>query len=108
LSNFHTASKTGFLQSLLLLSPAQIIEQYAVWKLGAPGNFHSAIGLDYDNNGQQELFQVAGGDLGAAFDNANKNNRFFVQQNNQLVDQSATLGLQYPLGRGRMPLPSFI
>lgn len=76
-----------------------------VLPLGAPGDFHGAIGLDYDNDGQQELFQVAGGDLGAALDNANKNNRFFVRQNNQLVDQSATLGLQYPLGRGRMPLP---
>ncbi|NJN23203.1 MAG: cartilage acidic protein [Acaryochloridaceae cyanobacterium RL_2_7] len=71
---------------------------------GAPGDFHGAIGIDYNNDGIMELFQAAGGDLGAEDDNPNKNNRFFVQQGNRLVDISEQLGINYPLGRGRMPV----
>ena len=71
---------------------------------GAPGDFHGAISIDYNNDGTSELFQVAGGDLGAADDNANKNNRFFIRQGNRFVDRSESLGIDYPLGRGRMPV----
>jgi Ca2+-binding RTX toxin-like protein len=76
-----------------------------VFPAGAPsGDFHGSIGLDFDNDGVKDLFQVAGGDLGAADDNANKSNRFFFRQGNRLIDRSVELGIDYPLGRGRMPL----
>ena len=71
---------------------------------GAPGDFHGAIGVDIDNDGVQELFQVSGGDLGASDDNQNKNNRLFFREGNRLVDRAGEYGIEYPLGRGRMPL----
>jgi Ca2+-binding RTX toxin-like protein len=70
---------------------------------GAPGDLHGAVWFDYNNDGQQELFQVAGGDLGAEDDNPNKQNRFYVRQGNTFVNRAVELGIDYPLGRGRMP-----
>ena len=48
------------------------------------GDYHSAAWGDFDNDGDQDLFQVAGGDLGAADDNPNKNNRLFVNRAGRL------------------------
>ena len=68
-----------------------------------PGDFHGAVGFDYDNDGDLDFFQGGGGDLRASDDNPNKSNRFLVQDNGQLVERAEELGIRYPLGRARMP-----
>lgn len=68
-----------------------------------PGDFHGAVGFDYDNDGDLDIFQSGGGDLRASDDNPNKSNRFLVQDNGRFIELAAELGIDFPLGRARMP-----
>ena len=68
-----------------------------------PGDFHGAVGFDYDNDGDLDIFQTGGGDLRASDDNPNKSNRFLEQDNGAFLERAEELGIRYPLGRARMP-----
>jgi hypothetical protein len=69
------------------------------------GDFHGAAWIDVDNDGDQDLIQLAGGDQGAEDDNPNKQKKLFINNNGILRDQAPALGVDYITGRGRVPVP---
>lgn len=69
------------------------------------GDFHGAAWIDVDNDGDQDLIQLAGGDQGAEDDNPNKQKKLFINNNGILSDQAPALGVDYVTGRGRVPVP---
>ena len=68
-----------------------------------PGDFHGAVGFDFDNDDDLDIFQGGGGDLRASDDNPNKSNRFLVQEDGQIFERAEELGVRFPLGRARQP-----
>ena len=67
--------------------------------LGA-GDDHGAGWFDFDNDGDDDLFQSVG-----LLDNSPRSdNRFLINENGILVDRAATVGLTYSEGRGRTPI----
>ena len=69
------------------------------------GDFHGAAWFDFDNDGDQDLFQLSGGAQGLDDDSPAKQKRLFVNNNGQLQDRATSLGINYPLGRGRVAVP---
>ena len=69
------------------------------------GDFHGPAWFDFDNDGDLDLLQIAGGDQGFDDDNPNKQNKLFVNNNGQLEDRAVELDVNYPLGRARVPVP---
>ncbi len=64
------------------------------------GDFHGAGWGDFDNDGDQDLAQMAGGDGGAScFDKP-----FYVNESRTFVNQAAQRNLNDRCGRGRTPL----
>ena len=62
------------------------------------GDTHGATWVDFDNDGDMDLYQLADG--GSDADTA----LFFNNNNGQMEEQGSELGLDYALGRGRMPV----
>jgi hypothetical protein len=66
-----------------------------------PGiDVHGVAWADFDNDGDQDLLEVVGGEKGFGYGS----NHLFVNQGNKLEEKAVALGLDYPLGRGRSPL----
>lgn len=63
-------------------------------------DFHGPAWADFDNDGDQDLLVLTGGGSGRG----RGPNYLFVNQNGLLKDHAKTLGVDYPLGRGRTPL----
>ncbi|MBW4639719.1 MAG: CRTAC1 family protein [Gloeocapsa sp. UFS-A4-WI-NPMV-4B04] len=71
-----------------------------VWPIGITGDTHGSAWGDFDNDGDPDLFVVAGAEGG----HEQAPNFFFVNNQGKLREQAVALGLDYPLGRGRSPL----
>ncbi len=71
-----------------------------VWPIGITGDTHGSAWGDFDNDGDPDLFVVAGAEGG----HGQSPNFFFVNNQGKLREQAVALGLDYPLGRGRSPL----
>ena len=61
---------------------------------------HGAAWADFDNDGDQDLIQLVGGESGKG----QGSNLLYVNNDRRLEDQAAIQGLDYPFGRGRTPL----
>ena len=62
-----------------------------------PGDIHGAAWADLDNNGYQDLIQLAGAAQGQGSDA----NQVFINDGGVFVERATALGLDYSLGRGR-------
>ncbi|MAB78101.1 MAG: hypothetical protein CMJ89_02000 [Planctomycetes bacterium] len=65
-----------------------------------PGDSHGVSWADFNGDGTEDLIELTGAQRGVG----TGKNHFYVNENNALVDRAEELGLDYPLGRGRMPL----
>ncbi|VEP11585.1 conserved hypothetical protein [Hyella patelloides LEGE 07179] len=71
------------------------------FRRGSGGDVHGSTIIDFDNDGDQDVFSSAGGQLGAG---GGQPNLFFVNNNGNLQEQADSRGLQYTIGRGRSSL----
>ncbi|MCA9067102.1 MAG: VCBS repeat-containing protein, partial [Planctomycetaceae bacterium] len=62
---------------------------------------HGCIWLDFDNDGDQDLAQVSGGNGGRGEDVPVTFNEFFVNENGMLIDKAVEMEIAYPEARGR-------
>ena len=70
------------------------------WRQGSGGDTHGTTWVDFDNDGDKDVFVSAGGQEGAG----SQSNIFFVNNNGNLEEQAEERGLEYPFGRGRTSL----
>ncbi|PSF36600.1 hypothetical protein C7H19_13040 [Aphanothece hegewaldii CCALA 016] len=61
---------------------------------------HGSAWADFDNDGDQDVFNIVGGDRGTGADPS----LFFINQDGTLKENAAQLGVDFPDGRGRSPL----
>ena len=67
------------------------------------GDFHGAAFADFDNDGDLDLLQLAGGDQGEPDpNNPNRASRLFINENGRY--RSEARGVDYFSGRGRVPV----
>jgi len=65
-----------------------------------PFDLHTAAWADFDNDGDQDLLIVVGAQRGEGIGP----NVLLVNTDGIFVDNATSIGLDYPLGRGRMPV----
>ncbi len=71
-----------------------------VWS-GLPGaDAHGAMWADFDHDGDPDLLEMVGAESGTG----SGPNQLWRNESGILVNQASALGLDYPTGRGRMPL----
>lgn len=68
------------------------------FRRGSGGDVHGSTIIDFDNDGDQDVFSSAGGQLG---EGAGQPNLFFVNNSGNLQNEAAARGLEYQIGRGR-------
>ncbi|VEP11584.1 conserved hypothetical protein [Hyella patelloides LEGE 07179] len=71
------------------------------FRRGSGGDIHASTIIDFDNDGDQDVFSSAGGQLGAG---GGQPNLFFVNNGGNLQNQANSRGLEYTIGRGRSSL----
>ena len=71
------------------------------FRRGVGGDTHGLTIVDFDNDGDQDLFVSGGGQLG---NGKGQPNIFFVNDKGNLQDQAEARGLEYEVGRGRSSL----
>ena len=72
------------------------------FRRGSGGDIHASTIIDFDNDGDPDIFSSAGGKLGR--DSDGQPNLFFVNNAGNLQEQAAERGLTYSIGRGRSSL----
>lgn len=72
------------------------------FRRGSGGDIHASTIIDFDNDGDPDIFSSAGGELGKNTDG--QPNLLFVNNAGNLQEQAATRGLTYSIGRGRSSL----
>jgi len=72
------------------------------WRRGQGGDIHGATWIDFDNDGDQDVFASGGGALGQ--NNVGQPNLFFVNNNGTLTNQASDRNITYDLGRSRSSL----
>ncbi|MEB3356732.1 MAG: cadherin-like domain-containing protein [Synechococcales bacterium] len=73
----------------------------AVFPDRTPRDAHGTAWADFDNDGDQDLIQLTGGQSGQG----GVPNQFYVNENGLLVERAAEIGgIDYENGRGRTPL----
>ena len=70
------------------------------WRRGNGGDTHSTTWVDFDNDGDPDVFVSSGGQEGEG----SQPNYFFVNNNGTLDEQATARNLDYPFGRGRSSL----
>ena len=63
-------------------------------------DLHTATWVDFDNDDDQDLFIIAGGQKGLGEDS----NKLLISENGSFKEVAKDFGLDYPQGRGRAPL----
>ncbi|MDP6934489.1 MAG: VCBS repeat-containing protein, partial [Myxococcota bacterium] len=71
-----------------------------VWSPPASVDSHTAAWVDFDQDGDQDLFEIAGAQHGRG----EGANHLFENQNGRLVDRARDWALDYPLGRSHSQL----
>ena len=71
------------------------------FRRGSGGDIHSSTIIDFDNDGDKDIFDSAGGQLG---EGGGQPNLFFVHNNNKLHEGAHSHGLEHTVGRGRSSL----
>lgn len=71
-----------------------------VWSANPYADTHGAAWGDFDNDGDQDLVEMVGADMGTG----TGQDHFFVNNKGLFVEQAAVWGLDDPYGRGRTPL----
>ena len=66
-------------------------------------DLHGATWVDFDNDGDQDLLVSVGGGGGTGI-GPDTHNFFLINQNGSFIDEATKLGLDFPLGRGRVPV----
>ena len=66
-------------------------------------DLHGATWTDFDNDGDQDLLVSVGGGGGTGI-GPDTHNFFLLNQNGSFIDEASKLGLDFPLGRGRIPV----
>ncbi|MGK7896372.1 MAG: FG-GAP repeat domain-containing protein, partial [Xenococcus sp. (in: cyanobacteria)] len=69
------------------------------WRQGSGGDIHSTTWVDFDNDGDQDVFSSSGGELGQT--NSGQPNLFFVNNNGTLTNEAADRGLLNSIARSR-------
>ncbi|MBR8827623.1 MAG: VCBS repeat-containing protein [Gomphosphaeria aponina SAG 52.96 = DSM 107014] len=67
------------------------------------GDEHGTAWIDFDNDGDQDLIQIVGGGKGLRV-GPEFANRLYVNNGGKLEELANSLGVDYPLARGRSPL----
>lgn len=66
-------------------------------------DLHGTAWADFDNDGDQDLMQLVGGGAGVGI-GPQYSKQFYVNEGGILEDRAISLGVDYPLARGRNPL----
>ena len=61
---------------------------------------HGIAWADIDNDGDADLIEV----VGAALGSGKGNNQLYINNGSKMIREKNDIGLNYPLGRGRIPL----
>ena len=70
------------------------------WRRGSGGDTHATTWVDFDNDGDPDVFVSLGGQEGEG----SQPNYFFVNNSGTLSEQAGERNLDYPFGRGRSSL----
>lgn len=75
------------------------------WRAGVGGDVHGTTWMDFDNDGDKDVFATSGGRLGdTSVDPDLQGNKFFVNNNGTLQNEAVTRGVDNPIARGRSSL----